>query len=228
MEKICIYDFCQTLANFETADEFVHYVRRQLKSYRMRMIDLVRVILVELRIIPFLEKVISIFAGHFSINKRLLLYELKGLSEETINAYAQKYYTDVIRPNLVGCVVDKLKREKEMGYDVAIVSASYEPFLRFFMYEYDVDYLVTNKFKYDEKGRFIGRMAMPDCYGKQKVIDFYRTLPQYKNNNDKILFSYGDSISDLPILKIAQKGIVVSCKNSKGWPAEHGMEEIIW
>ena len=226
-DKIAIYDFCQTIVDFETADEFIHFIHRNENSTRMNKIEQLRKFMIKFKLMWALEKTISVFKKNYSVNKRMILAEIKGMEKLKIDQYALKYYEQVIKQHFISPVLENLKQQKKEGFKIYIVSASYEPFLKLFKNEYDIDYLITNNFKYTSKGRFTGKLCGRDCVGINKVNRLSDIIDIDKLNEVE-LKSYGDSKSDIYILKIAKCGYVVSYKYSKKWVKENNLEEIIW
>ncbi len=224
MKKIALFDFCQTLCDFETADPFVDYVKEHINPTK-RMLVISRLLFffnwIGLNIL--FDVIGHIF--HYSINKKLLLLELKGINKQKIDNLAVGYYKSKIKPHLIPEMISLLKTEKNSGNEIAIVSASYYPFLRLFCDDFDVDYLVTNEFLYNEDNAFEGKICEKDCIYKNKVI---RLKKELKNLSYNIVSSYGDSMSDAPILSIAEQGYVVSHKYHKPWVEKTSFKEIIW
>ena len=224
MKKISLFDFCQTLCDFETADPFVDYVKEHVEPTK-RMFVISQMLSIFNRIgLNYVFDVVGHFF-HYSINKKLLLLELKGLEKETIDKLALDYYKSKIKPHLIPEMMTILKAEKKSGNEIAIVSASYYPFLRYFCVDFDIDYLVTNEFSYNEEDVFEGQIIQSDCIYKNKVS---RLKSKLKNKSYTIVPSYGDSKSDTPILSIAKQGFVVSHKYHKSWVEQTSFKEIIW
>ena len=227
MEKVAIYDFCQTLVDFETADAFIHYIRRHQNTSRMKRIENIRQFLSKTRILPLLGKVLHKINPAYSLNKHWILYELRGMPKTQVYEWAERYYEEIIKEHFIEKTLTLLKEQKQAGYLIVIVSASYEPILQCFANEYAIDCLITNKFRFDEQGRFTGKLQEPDCIGKNKVKRFLREFAG-KQLQMEIVFSYGDSTSDIPILKMAQTGYVVNHNANKPWILKNNLEELIW
>lgn len=224
MKKISLFDFCQTLCDFETADPFVDYVKEHVElTQRMLVISRMMSIFNRIGVNYVFDVIGHIF--HYSINKKLLLLELKGLEKETIDKLALDYYKCKIKPHLIPEMISILKTEKNSGNEIAIVSASYYPFLRIFCADFNVDYLVTNEFSYNEDNVFEGKICDKDCIYKNKVSRLRTVL---KDKSYIVVSSYGDSMSDAPILSIAEQGFVVSHKYHKPWVEKTSFKEIIW
>lgn len=218
-KRIAIYDFCETLVDFQTGDEFVHFVGREI-GYE-RIIKRERIRKSFFFVFRLSDRYIDLRKGNF--NKLFILNELKGLKKTEIDILARKYYEKMIKPHLISSVVDRLVEDKSKG-EVIIVSASYMPFLRYFGKEYKISTIITNEFAY-KKGVFTGKLKRNDCWGKEKVK---RLSEKIENFKEYYSVSYSDSFSDLPILEIADEAIVVSKDSQQKWASDRGYEQIVW
>jgi len=224
MKKIALFDFCQTLCDFETADPFVDYVKEHVDpTKRMLVISYLLSFFNRTGLNIFFDVIGHIF--HYSINKKLLLLELKGIDKQKIDDLALGYYKSKIKPHLIPEMISILKTEKNRGSEIAIVSASYYPFLQLFCADFDVDYLVTNEFLYSKDNVFEGKICEKDCIYKNKVSRLRTVL---RDKSYIVVSSYGDSKSDSPILSIAEQGFVISHKYHKPWVEKTSFKEIIW
>ena len=106
--KIALFDFCETIVKFQTADAFVHFVRNQSKDRRMNFINKIHSFLVKSRIFAIMEHIFP----KSSINKRLILFQLKGFSKSKLNEYAKLYYSDRIKPAFIKSILLELIRKK--------------------------------------------------------------------------------------------------------------------
>lgn len=224
MIKYSIYDFCQTIVDFETGDAFVHFIRDSIHNKHMVRVEHFRKILMFcgfLKVTDFIGK-----RRGFFLNKKILLYELKGLRKNEIENLGQQFYETVVSKHLIPKIINQINIDKQEGYKVIIVSASYMPVVNPFCADHGIDLLITNEFLYNSKDIFKGKIAEKDCIFNNKVYRFLKACPDFKDNN-KYSKSYGDSKSDKPILDIAENGYVVSKKHKK-WVEYTNYKEIIW
>lgn len=228
MYKIVIYDFCHTLVDLESADEFIHFIANKNFDKSLYRKEYIRIILKKLKIIPAIEKVIRKKEPQYSLNKKWILWEIKGYTNDLIDKYAEDYYNQVIKHKIIKETVKEIEKQKEKGFIVFIVSASYAPFLKLFKKEFNIDYLVTNEFEYTSKGIFTGRIKNKDCIGKEKIKRFYEELEKNGISEYEIYASYGDSPSDKYILDIAKNKYVISKRQSADWIKNTDYKEIIY
>lgn len=203
MKNIVYFDFCNTLVGFETANEFVRYVIRNEGS-QSSIAEMMR----EALTFFHLRNVANKFHKSISVNKALWLYQLKGLSKETINRCAYSFYQERIKPELILPVLNKLIWYKDNDYKVLIVSGGYDAYISFFSMEFGVDYICTELSYIDNtfRGKIIGR----DCMNYEKPLKISDYL--HKNGlhrDDLYQIGYSDSPSDIPMLSMCNERYVV-------------------
>ncbi len=225
MEKVALFDFCETLVKFQTADRYVQYVcdnsdnraiRRKLKAYRWGYNS---------QLIP----VASMLFPHSSINKRLILNRLRGFDKETLESLAKDYYSSQIRPNLIGDTVSDLRRLQQDGFRIILLSGGYDIYLKYFAEEFGISDIISTSIGFKNNistGTFCGI----DCLFDNKI----KMLEEYcRQNNIEIdrrnSFSYSDSKSDLPMLNYVGNRVVVHRKDRPRWYNENDyLKEILW
>ena len=202
MNKVALFDFCETIANFQTADAYVDYVRNNSRRSSSRIYKIIHTILAKTRVI----KLLSILLPKSSINKRIYALQLRGIPSSELDFLGKGYYEDIIRPNLIHPVIEELKRLQEKGYRIVLVSGGYDLYLKYFANEYGIsnnDLICTN-FIFS-KGVCTGRFLGKDCLYEEKV----RRLNLKMKSNQRGSIAFSDSQSDAPMLEWADEGIVV-------------------
>lgn len=219
MNKVALFDFCETLANFQTADPFVDYVRESKQSKRMIFWERLKKLHDKSRIVGLIE---YFFFRNQSLAKRLKCYQLKGLSKLYLEKMAKCYYDEVIRPNLIPKMVDELEKLKD-SYKIYLVSGGYDLYLNYFVKEFSLDGCISTKIKFED-GVCTGTFDGKDCmnFNKVKLLDhFFKVKPNH-------VIAYSDSKSDLPMLRWADEGIVVIKNNRGNWNNHYNFKEIVW
>lgn len=219
-KDIVIFDFCETLCNFQTADAFVDYVRSKIGSAKIQKKENLNLFLRRTRIASIAE----LLTFHkLSILKRLKLWQLVGVKESVVTELALGYYRDVVRPNLIGRTLDILKEYHNKDCLVYLISGGYEQYLRFFVEEFRIDNLISSKIAFSD-GCCTGKLEGVDCVCNNKVKLLKVNLG---NKRNRIIASYSDSKSDIPILSIADQPFVVS-RSPQLWAVKKKFNEIIW
>ena len=219
-DKVALFDFCETLVNFQTADAFVDYVREKMQSPRMLRKEKLQRLLRSLKLIQILEK---ITLGNFSINKRFKLWQLKGIETKELEILAYDYYQNRIKPNFIHKLVQKLNELKKEKFAIYLVSGGYDIYLKYFIEEYRLDGMISSRIKMKE-GICTGRMNGKDCLRKNKIL----LLDKYFDEKPGYSIAFSDSITDLPFLLWVNKGYVISFNKHQIWINNYKLEEIIW
>lgn len=221
-DKIAFFDFCETIANFQTADAFVDYIREKNGSLYMKLLEKLRSILCRLGLIVYFE---SLCCSEYSINKRLKLLQLFSFSFKKLDQYAESYYVDCIKPNLIGSIVDLLKEKQKEGYKIFIVSGGYGIYLKYFSREFGINSVISSDLKF-KNGICLGMMSGEDCMGANKI----RILDRIFNKEEISSIAYSDSASDLPLLQWADKAYVIKKlgKENEKWIHENNLNLVVW
>lgn len=216
--KLALFDFCDTLVSFQTADAFVKFVCSHVKNRKIATKEFIRKLLNKIGLTAFLSKKFKI-----PVNKAIYLWQLKGISETEIDYYASSYYKTKIKPALVPEVMEELQKMKANGYKVYLLSGGYDRYLKYFVSEYGLNGCICTKILF-KNGICQGKYDGLDCLNQNKVIllDKYFDRKKYKK-----IIGYTDSISDLPMLRWCYDGIVVSRGESYQWAKKHNFKELI-
>lgn len=222
INKIALFDFCETLANYQTADAYIYYViKYKKKNMRDYWFACIRAVLANK-----ISRYVFYRFLHISVNKHLLLKQIKGMNRSDMQSLALAYYRDVVKPNLIPETLDLLKEYKMNGYRVGIVSAGYDIYLNCFVDEYGVDDLISTRLAY-AKDVFLGKYEEPDCIrdNKVKLMKGYYGIENMKEWDS---ISYSDSMTDIPFLRFTKKAVVVARKNKPAWAEKEKFEVLIW
>lgn len=219
-DRVALFDFCETIVNFQTADAFVFYVYEKIHSRKMHIKDIIRRYLIKFRIIRLLNRVSN---HEYSIHKKIVLWQLKGIDYATLNKCAKEYYDNRIKPNFINGTIRELQKLKSMGFYTVVVSGGYDIYLKYFIDEYKIDKLISTELDYKNnicKGTWKGH----DCLRQEKV----RRLNKIFNPKPQYSISFSDSFSDLPMLNWTNEAVVVSKHKSKSWANKYNFKEFIW
>jgi HAD superfamily hydrolase (TIGR01490 family) len=217
---VAIFDFCETLIQYQTADKFIDFVLTNRKVKRHTW--------------PFISKILrnrylSIFMGKFfpklNFGKRMKLLSLRGVGEEELFSLA-KLYALQINKDVIPELIEKLHWHKANGHCLVLISGGYEPYLNEFKQIMAFDYVLGSRIEI-KNHRVSGFMAGEDCMFGEKVERFKALIKEHHLKVDQT-FCYTDSITDLPILDYVTVPIAVSKKYSQSWAEKRNFEQIIW
>lgn len=219
MKKVALIDFCETVVDFQTADAYVQFCLTRkpgLNKHLSMLYNLSK----KFHVLGVMERV----SPKSSIAKRLCLYQLKGLEKVEMVALAGDYYETKLKPHFIKPVIDLIGEIKQ-NYEVCIVSGGYDIYLEFFQKEFNIENRLSAKLKF-KNGRFTGKLDGVDCMFDHKVRMLKEKYGKASNTQNWIALS--DSITDMPMLRMVGRPIVVSRGKSQEWAEEQGFEQIIW
>lgn len=215
-ERYVIFDFCGTVVDFQTANAFVNYVCSK-KGIEKKGLDRFRIFIQKTR----LGLLLSLIGIHAS--KWLTAWKIRGVSEAEINALAKSYYEEVVRPRFIKETLDLIKELRGGGETrFILLSAGYEQYLKYFAREFHFDYLIAGRLS-SKRGVMDGRIK-DDCLGRVKLKRLSKVIPI---KTSEIVAAVSDDYSDLPILQLAKRKIVISQGRHQKWVTDD-MEEIIY
>ena len=218
MNKVALFDFCETIANFQTADAYVRYVQGHSTPSNTG-IRLLYNILNQSRILGVVRRI----KPKGSIDKRFILKQMKGRTYEEMDRLAENYYNNMIRPNMIEPVVLELKRLQSEGYAIYVISAGYDIYLKYFVLDFKIDGLLSTKIGF-KNGICTGLFDGQDCMFEYK-IDYINSM--IKGDHSQ-WFAFSDSVTDLPMLELVGHPVVISRGKSQKWAEKKGFKQIIW
>ena len=119
-------------------------------------------------------------------------------------------------------IVNMIKKLKNEGYMVVLISASPEFYVKEFYAIEEVDLIIGTKFTF-EGGKFIRKMSGNNCKGEEKVRRLNEVL---KEKNIKVDFKnsymFSDSLSDKPLLDLVGNPYLINYKK------KHEIEILRW
>jgi HAD superfamily hydrolase (TIGR01490 family) len=220
--NLVIFDFCETLVNFQTADSFVDFILHQSGRKKRKFSKLMLSVLHRLRLIVLINKLFP----SFNLSKRLCLYQLRGLPTLEMTGWNEAFVTEKIRPNLIPELMLKLKEHQQAGDYILLISGGYEDYLNVFAQQENIPSVMGTIIE-RKNNRLTGFFEKADCLNKEKVNRLNIWLSTQKKQFDST-FVYSDSISDMPLFKYVDYPIVVSKNRSQLWVQEHKFSEIIY
>lgn len=215
MKKVALFDFCETLVNRQTGDEFIGFTLRKYKRIDRYLLFLV----LKSRILVKLLDLLSLNTNF----KLKYVKMLKGFTQCEIDKSALEYVNKICMHNLIQPVFDRMLLHHDTGLDIWIVSGGYAVYIEKFFPQLS-NKVIANVLEFNN-GRATGKLVGQDCMGLEKINRINSIIT---DKDVKFVISYSDSESDLPMMKMSDNGIVVSKNNSQLWAKKNGFNEIIW
>jgi len=201
--EIAIFDFDNTLINFQSADRFVDFVYKSDKTLWGRFITILHPILIKLKLLPG------------SRNKKWILKKLFGIHIDTLKAQSKNFYNQEIRPNFNKQVLDKLIEHKKKDDYLILLSGSYSSYLKHFCHEFKIDCLISTKILIDKK-ICQGKIDGIDCMGINKLIMLNDFLDKNKFDMSNSSF-YTDHHSDIYIYPLIKNFYLIDYGQNNDW-----------
>lgn len=219
--KIALFDFCETLANFQTADPFVSFCVDNHGNFKTHFRRFALTVLIRFKFLAILKKVFSLK----TTSKQLLLSLIRGMKREDIEYCGQRYYNEIVKPNLIKEMIDILKQMQSENYEVYIVSGGYNVYLQYFMEDFQIpsSNLLCSCLGFKDD-ICTGKLTNIDCMGKQKVV----LLNSLFNHSDVESIAFSDSKSDIPFLDWAGEAFIVRRSDRPSWDIQKKYKEIVW
>lgn len=226
--RLALFDFCNTIADFSTADAYIEYVLKNINKKERRHRTWKHDFLRKIKIVWMHDLLVSrrILRNSMYLNKRLYLDSIAGISYEDMNQYASDYYEEKIRPHIVKLTISELRARKNEGFRIGVVSGGYDLYLKYFTEEYGIDDLICTHIGFDNQ-KATGKIDGIDCMNEKKVVlleSYYEGMEVDREAS----YVYSDSRSDLPLLTWAGNGVVVAKNTEPEWARENGLRCLIW
>lgn len=201
MKKLAIFDIDYTITRKETLMEFFKYSISKDKR--------------NLRFLPRaafsgLMYVMKIY-DEKKVKEKFLKF-IDGIKEEDLSILVKDFYRDRLQNIVYTDALKMMRKLKNEGYDIYLISASPEFYINEF-YNIDVvDKVIGTRFTF-ENGVFIRKMNGENCKGEEKVKRLKEVLDKENIQVDfKNSYMFSDSLSDKPLLDLVGKPYLINYK----------------
>lgn len=201
MKKLAIFDVDYTITRKETLMELYKY---SIEEDKKNIIYLPR----------------ALFSGAMYLCgiynekkvKECFLKFIEKSSEEEINSFVKRFYKNRLSKILYKDSLKMIKKMKKEGYDIYLISASPEFYLKELYDIKEVDKIIGTRFQF-ENGKFKRKMCGENCKGEEKVKRLMEEL--HKDNvevNFQESYMFSDSLSDKPLLDLVGNPVLINYK----------------
>jgi phosphatidylglycerophosphatase C len=188
-KKIAFFDFDGTITTRDSMPEIIKFLKGRSAFYTGILMNMQWFIAYQINLIS---------AG--LLKEKILSYFFSGMPEhifqEQCDLFADRKLPGLIRPDAIA-EMDRLRKE---GFEMVIVSASAENWIRNFAKRKSLQ-LIATKLQV-KNGAITGKIEGKNCKGEQKVISIQEKwdLASF----DKI-YVYGDTPADKPMMALASQ-----------------------
>ena len=150
----------------------------------------------------------------------------EGKPKEEVDQYLTSFYDKCIAKRFRPKADEAMRKAKEEGCEVIVVSASFEPIVLRAMQTHPFDYQISTRMKVAPDGTYTRQVEGRPIEGEEKLVALQHWCNgRFGEDNWEIEYAYGDHHSDEPLLAAAKHPFVV-CPNSgmariakrRNWP----------
>ena len=200
LKTFALFDFDGTLLR---GDSIILFMRYALRKKLCSVWDLLR---------------FAVAGGLFTTRmispkraKEIGLRFLSGKERAEYSAAAEEFCRTELLPRLYPQGMEAIRRHREAGHTVLLVSASPTFYLEPLKELLGFDEVIGTRFATDENGRFTVEIVGQNCRGEQKVKRIQDYLIQTGMElDDESSYAYGDSSHDLPMLSLCEHIYIVN------------------
>lgn len=141
--------------------------------------------------------------------KEIVCTAFAGMGGSALDTEGERFAREIVRRWLREDTIARLRRHRELGHHVVLVSASLEPYLIPFGHSLGVNGVLCTKLERDAAGRLTGRLEGANCRGPEKVRRLKEWLTAH-DLADATVWAYGDSAGDDELLALADHPVSVA------------------
>lgn len=191
MERLAIFDVDYTLTKKETLVQFYIFMLKKNPKYIKHIFRVIKAsVFYVLKIYSFKE------------TKESYMSFIEGIKKEDMEMLTKEFYEKRLSKILYKDALDTMKKFKDKGYKIYLISASPELYLKE-LYNIDVvDKVIGTKIICID-GKYGDKIDGENCKGEEKVK---RLMEEIKIQNIEVDFKesymFSDSLSDLPLFNL--------------------------
>jgi len=187
---VAAFDFDQTLTT-----------RHSLRPFLRHTVGAARLAAGGVRAAPWLVAGAAGVIERGTAKARFLRATLGGKTRAELESKAREFAArrlpKIIRPEMLA----RAQEHRRRGHGLVLVTASPELYLRPWATRAGFDAVLATELEFVDE-RFTGRLATPNCWGKEKA----RRLQEWLSTREpSVLYAYGDNRGDREMLAMADR-----------------------
>ncbi|ECL2827079.1 HAD-IB family hydrolase [Campylobacter jejuni] len=194
---LALFDFCETITNFQTLDRYLPMAANQNINYSY-------------------EKNIARRENYKLRNISYPRYEsLVDLDYFLARKIAKEFVYSEVISNLNQAVMDKLFWHQDMGHEIAIVSGGLAIYINEFAKIYNIENIIAIDLEI-KNGKLTGNIDGIHTMQERKLYKLAKNLnlSMYDLRNS---YAYSDCVSDIPMLSLVGNANVIECGKDLQW-----------
>lgn len=201
MEKLAIFDIDYTITKRETLFElYMFMIKKNPKFIKYAPRNIISTLLFILNL------------KDASKAKETFIKFIDGITKNEMQQIVKEFYEKRLCKILYDDAIAMMKKLKNNGYKIYLISASAEFYIKEFYNIKEVDKVIGTKFKIDND---IHKPIIEgaNCKGEEKVKRLMEELENEKIEVDfEKSYMFSDSLSDLPLLNLVGNGYLINYK----------------
>jgi len=147
---------------------------------------------------PFLVLHYGKMLSNAKMKQRVFAHFFRGLTIDAFQQLALRFCKEKLPEIIRKEAMDKIEWHKQQGHEIVVVSANFDQIFAPWCKENGLKIIGTCL---ESKAGFLtGKFASLDCSGEEKVK---RIKQQYALEKCEVIYAYGDTKGDLPMLALA-------------------------
>jgi phosphatidylglycerophosphatase C len=184
---IAFFDFDGTITTKDSLLEFIRFVKGDTAFYLGFLLHSPILVLYKLQIV----------SNQFA-KEMMLRYFFGKMDTDVFNKHCENFISEKLPSLLRPKALHEIKKLKDAGANVVVVSASPENWLKTWCIETGTDCVATKLVIVNNK--ITGKIDGKNCHGEEKVN---RIRSAYNLNNYASVYAYGDTPGDRHMLSLA-------------------------
>ncbi|MEN9797944.1 MAG: hypothetical protein RL653_1640 [Pseudomonadota bacterium] len=135
--------------------------------------------------------------------------KLAGVSDDELRAKSTRFYQEQLRTQFRPRAREVLEQHRSAGDRLVMLTSSWGHLADLIAGELGMHAVLCNRFALDARGILLGQLHGDICYGEGKVVHARRYAAQVGGTLEDAVF-YTDSYSDLPVLHVVGRPVVVN------------------
>jgi putative phosphoserine phosphatase/1-acylglycerol-3-phosphate O-acyltransferase len=152
---------------------------------------------------------------------------VKGLPAGTLDDLSSEIFSQVLIPSIYPQVWEEITFHREKNAGIVILSSTITPLCRMMARHLGIDDTLCSDME-DSEGILTGRTIGDFCFGEEKAIRL-KAYCEKNNSSPEDAWYYGDSMDDLPVLKIVGNPVCINPgKKLSKIAVENGWKIYFW
>lgn len=190
--KIAVFDFDGTITNKDTLLGFIRYTKGSMGLWMTFLLFSPLLICYKMKLYP-----------NWKVKELIFSFLYKGVTRKEFDKLCTCFFQfkgiSLIRRD----AHEKILSLQKEGYEILIISASIEDWIKPFAEYLNVSTLLATIPEFDPQEKLTGNFQNKNCFGKEKVN---RLLDLYPDRDNYELIAFGDSKGDRDLLDFADQG----------------------